>query len=129
MVAHAAASARGDGVALDTIAGRFAHLGCNLLAAEASLDAWLAHSHHGEWARARASRSIALSLANACDAARTPVLKRLDAPAPLTSREREVALLAANGGSSSSIAESLGVSVRTVNNLLQRVYSKLSNAS
>jgi DNA-binding NarL/FixJ family response regulator len=49
-----------------------------------------------------------------------------DSPgSPLTPREREVALLAAGGLSSPAIAERLVVSVRTVDNHLQRVYGKL----
>jgi DNA-binding CsgD family transcriptional regulator len=43
----------------------------------------------------------------------------------LSSREREVALLAANGLTSREIAERLFVSKRTVDNHLQRIYTKL----
>jgi DNA-binding CsgD family transcriptional regulator len=44
---------------------------------------------------------------------------------PLTAREREVALLAANGRSSREVADHLGVSARTVETHLARVYRKL----
>jgi DNA-binding CsgD family transcriptional regulator len=44
---------------------------------------------------------------------------------PLTAREREIASLAAGGATSKTIAESLFVSVRTVDNHLQKVYAKL----
>jgi DNA-binding CsgD family transcriptional regulator len=44
---------------------------------------------------------------------------------PLTAREREIAMLAAARLSSREIAERLFLSVRTVNNHLQRVYTKL----
>ena len=43
----------------------------------------------------------------------------------LSDREREIALLAANGHTSKQIAEQLFVSFRTVNNHLQHVYDKL----
>jgi DNA-binding NarL/FixJ family response regulator len=43
----------------------------------------------------------------------------------LTTREREIALLAAGGLRSRDIAERLVVSVRTVENHLQRAYRKL----
>jgi DNA-binding CsgD family transcriptional regulator len=43
----------------------------------------------------------------------------------LTTRERDVAVLAQAGLSSRDIGTRLGVSVRTVDNLLQRVYAKL----
>jgi DNA-binding CsgD family transcriptional regulator len=43
----------------------------------------------------------------------------------LSAREREVALLAADGLTSRQIAERLFVSARTVDNHLQRIYLKL----
>ena len=44
---------------------------------------------------------------------------------PLTPREEQVARLAANGSSSREVAARLGLSVRTVDNHLRRVYRKL----
>ena len=44
---------------------------------------------------------------------------------PLSAREREIALLAAEGLGSQEIADRLVVSVRTVSNHLQNVYVKL----
>jgi DNA-binding CsgD family transcriptional regulator len=49
----------------------------------------------------------------------------VDTPDPLTPRERQVASLAAAGVASAAIAEQLGVSRRTVDNQLGRVYTKL----
>ncbi|MDE0802176.1 MAG: helix-turn-helix transcriptional regulator [Acidimicrobiales bacterium] len=46
-------------------------------------------------------------------------------PVALTRREREVAALAANGLTGPEIAGQLFLSVRTVNNHLQRAYQKL----
>jgi DNA-binding NarL/FixJ family response regulator len=43
----------------------------------------------------------------------------------LTSRERDVATLAAHGVSNAEIAQRLGLSIRTVETHLQRVYTKL----
>jgi DNA-binding CsgD family transcriptional regulator len=48
---------------------------------------------------------------------------------PLTDREREVVALAARGTPSKEIAEALFISVRTVNNLIQRAYVKLGVSS
>ncbi|MCU1353232.1 MAG: hypothetical protein JWM05_2441, partial [Acidimicrobiales bacterium] len=64
-------------------------------------------------------------LAASCEGSRTPGLVRVDAVVPLSKREREVALLAAQGIASRDIAERLFVSVRTVDNHLQRAYTKL----
>ena len=44
---------------------------------------------------------------------------------PLSDREREIATLAGRGLSSREIAERLYLSIRTVDNHLQKVYSKL----
>jgi DNA-binding CsgD family transcriptional regulator len=44
---------------------------------------------------------------------------------PLTHREREIAIMAASRHSSRQIADELGISVRTVDNHLARVYRKL----
>jgi DNA-binding CsgD family transcriptional regulator len=60
-----------------------------------------------------------------CEGGHTPALVVPVAVVPLTAREREVALLAANGMSSREIAERLVVSVRTVDNHLQSTYTKL----
>src|SRR5262252_6404643 len=51
----------------------------------------------------------------------------LHAPAadPLSGRERQIAMLAANGMASKDIAERLFLSVRTVSNHLQHAYIKL----
>jgi DNA-binding CsgD family transcriptional regulator len=64
-------------------------------------------------------------MAQACPGVRTPALVLADEGVALTRREREVALLAAQGLPSKTIAERLYVSVRTVDNHLQRVYDKL----
>jgi DNA-binding CsgD family transcriptional regulator len=55
---------------------------------------------------------------------RTPLLLAGRRPPQLTNREIELALLAGTGASSQKIATSLGVSVRTVDNLLGKVYMK-----
>jgi DNA-binding CsgD family transcriptional regulator len=47
---------------------------------------------------------------------------------PLTQREREVAALAAAGLGNRAISERLFVSLRTVENHLQRIYDKLGVA-
>jgi DNA-binding CsgD family transcriptional regulator len=64
-----------------------------------------------------------------CDAAATPALQSSPAAAsPLSAREAEVARLAAGGLTSKEIADRLYLSPRTVENHLQRVYTKLGVA-
>ena len=60
---------------------------------------------------------------------RTPLLQTSQATASLTGRELEIAQMAAHGIPSREIAETLHVSVRTVQNHLQRAYAKLGVTS
>jgi DNA-binding CsgD family transcriptional regulator len=55
----------------------------------------------------------------------SPLLARPAAAAGLSEREAEIAVLAASGLASKEIAVRLGLSVRTVSNHLQSVYTKL----
>jgi DNA-binding CsgD family transcriptional regulator len=125
MAAHATALTRGDGEALDGVAARFESAGSVLCAAEVAADAARAHHQSGRLALARAAHARALAMLARCEGARTPALTSGVVPEALTCREQEVAQLAASGLPSRDIATRLGVSVRTVDNHLQRVYSKL----
>jgi DNA-binding CsgD family transcriptional regulator len=60
-----------------------------------------------------------------CGTVVTPALAESAEPDVLTVRERKIAELAANGASSAEIAGQLHLSIRTVDNHLQRVYWKL----
>jgi DNA-binding CsgD family transcriptional regulator len=64
---------------------------------------------------------------NACEGAQTPALS--DVSVTLSPREREAAMLIASGLTSRLVAERLYLSVRTVENHLQRVYTKLGVTS
>ncbi|MGZ4759677.1 MAG: helix-turn-helix transcriptional regulator, partial [Acidimicrobiales bacterium] len=120
-------------VALDTrdadlaaaASDEFEQFGALLFAAEAaSLERRLAAAD-GLKRRAAAAGARVAALVDRCEGARTP---GLDAPTEadrLSPREREVALRAATGSTSREIADSLFLSVRTVDNHLQRVYTKL----
>ena len=110
-------------------ADRFESVGALLFAAEsATLERRLA-SEAGLSRRSAAAAARATSLAARCESPRTPALDARPEPAPLSLREREVAALAAKGQSSRQIAEQLFVSPRTVDNHLQRVYTKLGVSS
>ena len=114
-----------DGVALDAAANQFDAIGARLLAAEAAASASAAFRRAGLLARSERSAARSRVLLAACEGARSPVLDELEAPLPLTTREREVALLAVDGLSAKAIGERLYISTRTVEGHLYRAYTKL----
>jgi ATP/maltotriose-dependent transcriptional regulator MalT len=122
---HATALARSDADGLEEASARFELLGAVLLAAEAMADAATALRRAGDSRRALAVERRATDLAGRCEGARTPALAPLTVRAMLSAREREVAALAASGLSNREITARLHLSVRTVENQLQRVYEKL----
>jgi DNA-binding CsgD family transcriptional regulator len=94
-----------------------------MLVAAADIEAGGGRSRPALAARARAQR-----LTEQCPGVDFGFLDRPTTPARLTSRELEVASLAAVGLSSAEIAERLHLSVRTVDTHLGRVYLKLGVA-
>lgn len=124
-VRHVRALAAGDGPGLDAVAEQFAEAGADLLAAEAAAEAVRAHRRRGDQRSATRSARISDMHADRCEGARTPSMTITAAVEPLTNREREIALLAAEGLASREIADRLVVSRRTVDNHLQRVFGKL----
>jgi DNA-binding CsgD family transcriptional regulator len=122
---HAAAATAGEPAALVAAADAFERLGAILLAAEAASEAAQAHQRRGDRRSAAAQGTRATTLMAACEGARTPGLAAPVMVVPLTPRERDIAAYAAQGQSSKEIADRLYLSVRTVNNHLQSVYSKL----
>jgi len=123
--AHAAALVARDGRALLQVAERFADQDALLAAAEAADAAGAAHRDSGRAASASAAAARSAVWLRACEGARPPTLLNAATADELTFREREIALLAAGGLSSRQIADRLVVSVRTVDNHLQRAYRKL----
>lgn len=100
-------------------------MGADLLAAEAASTAAALLRAAGQSRRASAAAVRAEELAARCEGARTPALMAREAVVQLTGREREIALLASRGMLSKDIAGVLTISVRTVDNHLQRIYNKL----
>ena len=125
---HAAALVTGDPAVLAEASSAFEALGARLLAAEAAASAAVALRRQGDLRRAAAAEQRAAALARACHGAITPALRAIETQAVLSSREIEVAALAAAGLANREIADKLTVSVRTVENHLQRVYEKLGVA-
>jgi DNA-binding CsgD family transcriptional regulator len=100
-------------------------VGSNLLAAEAAMALADALRRDGRQREAAAASGRAEAMAERCQGARTPGTVIVESVVPLSAREREVALLAADGRTSKDIADLLFLSVRTVDNHLQKIYSKL----
>jgi len=114
----------GTGRALLAASAEFEALGARLYAAEAAADAAVQFARDEPRAAAGATRR-AQELAEACPGARTPALRPVAVRHLLTSAERRVADLAAQGLRSKEIASRLTLSPRTIDNTLQRVYAKL----
>ena len=124
-MAHVEALVAEDGQALDAVAADFESMGAMLFAVEAATAACSAHRRVGSSRLAVRSDQTAQRLRAACQQVRTPGSADVAQARGLTRREREVAGLAAKGRSNREIADHLMVSVRTVENHLQRAYEKL----
>jgi DNA-binding CsgD family transcriptional regulator/tetratricopeptide (TPR) repeat protein len=105
-------------------ADQFERCGALLFAAEAaSLEEQCAIDAGLHRRAAEAGRSSTRLLAQ-CGQARTPPLASTGDAVRLSSREREIALMAVQGVTNRAIADKLVLSKRTVENHLQRVYTK-----
>lgn len=122
VIRHAEAAAAEAAEELFTVAREFAVLGYQLFAAEAAAGA-VRIFRAARDPRALAASTLMADVLGRCDTVRTPALLAIQ-PA-LTVRERQVAELAAEGVRSREIADRLYLSPRTVENHLQRVYTKL----
>jgi DNA-binding CsgD family transcriptional regulator len=125
--AHAAALEAGDPSALLEASRSYADIGAALYAAEVAAQAVIRSQRHHDRGGVRAATAELRELVPLCAGARTPLLVDVTV-AELSPREREVARLAATGLTSKQIGERLELSVRTVDNLLQRTYTKLGVA-
>jgi DNA-binding CsgD family transcriptional regulator len=123
-VNHIRALADGSADALMSVAAQFEELGAEGLAAEAAdfaADLYSGRGPYREFMAACRTRDRLLASAGTMRLGWWPSRQRV----ALSPREREVAVLASAGRSSPEIASSLHLSVRTVENHLQRAYTKL----
>lgn len=122
---HATAVVDADVDAVVASADAYEALGCCFAAAEALAQAGrLARVERSARAATRLEHR-ARALAATCEGSINPLLFVEEQVEALTRREREVGLLAAGGMRSKEIAAQLNLSVRTVDNHLQRAYTKL----
>ncbi|MFF3313833.1 LuxR C-terminal-related transcriptional regulator [Streptomyces sp. NPDC002952] len=127
-LAYTRAIACKDVTLLQQVAEYFSSVGANLYAAEAFAEVSQWYTRRGDPRRAAAAQNRAAARLAHCEGALTPPLGHLEIPAtatPLTAREREICMLAMTGTPSKEIAASLFISPRTVDNHLQRAYTKL----
>jgi DNA-binding CsgD family transcriptional regulator len=127
--AYANAVAASDGEALREVSEAFEGLGANLYAAEASVEAATVLRRDGRPREAAAEENRAARLLSRCEGAVTPVARTITARSRLTPGELDAAVQAAVGRSNKQIAANSHISVRTVENHLQRVYEKLGISS
>jgi DNA-binding CsgD family transcriptional regulator len=125
---HARAFLAADGNALADVGERLVVTGSVLMALDAFAHAEAAHATVAAKASAAAVRRRANELAHRCEGATTPAMRRIGAAAVLSKREREIAVLAAQGRTDKEIAEQLLIGVRTVESHLSHVYVKLGAA-
>lgn len=126
---HAEAMAAGDAKAQLEVARTFGKRGIDLFAAEAAARAAAALQQAGLARSADAAAAFAARHRDRCGPVSTPALDALIGVDELTPREREVAVLAAQGLSNADVATQLILSVRTVETHLQRAYRKLGIGS
>jgi DNA-binding CsgD family transcriptional regulator len=124
-IVHGRAVAADDADALATTAADFESMGALVFAAEALNQASWIERRRGRASSSERLRSQVMALRGRRPSAVTPGLASHAGLASLTLREAEVASLVAAGRTSKEVALHLDVSVRTVDNLLQRVYRKL----
>ena len=122
-IAHVRALASGDAAELVACVDRLVELGTTQWAAEAAEAAAVAATRTGDTRAVPGLLSRVSDLRGTMGAA--PVAMRAIVDMPLTRREREVAVLAAQGLSSREIGDQLFVAARTVESHLARIYTKL----
>ncbi|MEN3360416.1 MAG: hypothetical protein V7637_4398 [Mycobacteriales bacterium] len=126
--AHAGAVRTADAAGLERAAEGYAAAGYVLFGAEAAEQAATLFRRQELRRRSIAAHNRSMVLRARCEEAATPALVSSVAAEPLSRREHEIALLVAAGETNKAISERLFLSVRTVENHVQRVLGKLGCA-
>ena len=119
----------GDGAELVAVSEEFERMGDVVAAVDAAAHAAIAFRRQDLRGSGYTCSTRAEGLAGQCGGACTPALLRAAEPLPLSSREREIAMLIGAGLSNRAIAARLTVSVRTVQNHIYRAMAKTGTAS
>jgi DNA-binding NarL/FixJ family response regulator len=123
--AHGAALRDRDVPGLLAAAETLEACGLELAAADAAAQAAVVAREEGRTTASVAAAARATALAARCEGARTPALQAARSPLRVSDREREVAILAAEGLGNREIAARLHVSVRTVESHVYRACTRL----
>ena len=121
---YAAALGSDDADGLDTASVDFEVMGDRLAAADAAGQAATAHRRAGRVDSAMTAAARAHQLASACGGATSPAIVAAACAPPFSTREREIAILVAQGLSNRQIAEVVSRSVRTVESHVYRASVK-----
>jgi DNA-binding CsgD family transcriptional regulator len=123
--AHAAALSKGSGSGLVEASHQYQEFGDRLAAADAAAQAVVAYQNAGRRGAALTASAIAQRLADDCGGASTPALRAAAMPLPITTRQREIIALAAQGLSNIQIADRLTMSVRSVQSHIFRASQRV----
>jgi DNA-binding CsgD family transcriptional regulator/tetratricopeptide (TPR) repeat protein len=124
----AAALADRDGDALLTVSHDLEKMGDRIAAADAAAHASQAFHQQNRRGPALTASGRADRLVTDCGAT-TPATQAAVTPLPLTDREREIAVLISRGLSNIEIAQSLTLSVRTIEGHIYRACSRVGTAT
>ena len=114
----------GDGAELVAVSQEFEQMGDLVAAMDAAAHAARAYRRQDLRGSAYGSSARAEALAEQCGGACTPALRHVADRVPLTSREREIAMMIGAGLSNRAIAARLTLSVRTVEGHIYRAMAK-----
>jgi DNA-binding NarL/FixJ family response regulator len=121
---YAAALSADDAVELDQASAEFEAMGDLLAAADVAGQAATSHRRAGRAGSALTAAARAHRLAAVCGGATGPAIAAASFAPPFSNREREIAVLVAQGLSNREIAEAVSLSVRTVESHIYRASSK-----
>jgi DNA-binding CsgD family transcriptional regulator len=117
-----------DGEALLEVSRDLETIGDRIAAADAAAHAALAFDHHNLRGSKLTASGRATHLITECGAT-TPATREVATPLPLSNREREIAILVRDGLSNKDIADTLTMSVRTVEGHIYRACARLGVAN
>lgn len=121
---YAAAVSADDAGELDRASADFEAMGDLLAAADAAGQAATSHRRAGRAGSAMNSAARTRRLATSCGGATSPAIAAASFAPPFSNREREIAVLVAEGLSNREIADAVSLSVRTVESHIYRASSK-----